>query len=180
MVLVSSRSRRRSSRRTVILGLAAVIVAAAIVTVLATSGSSTHKHVPPPAPFEAPAKITLSSPTGRSGTLGIAEVVRRGNTAAVAILGKGLARNTKHNAYAIWLYNSPTDAVRLGFVNPGIGKNGHLDTAGGLPTNASHYSKIVITLETAANPMTPGQIVLEGSLKGAWTSRPSRPAHTER
>lgn len=154
-----------------ILGLGAVIIAAAIVTVLATSGSSTHKHTAPAAALTgkaaAPIKITLSSPTGQPGTIGVAEVVRRGNTAAVAILGKGLARNTKHDAYAIWLYSSPTDAVRLGFVNPGIGKNGHLDTSGGLPTNASRYRKIVVTLETTANPMTPGHIVLEGPLRGA-------------
>jgi Anti-sigma-K factor rskA len=171
MVLVSS-GPRRSSRRRVALGLGAVIVAAIVVTVLATSGSGSHKPAATTSAFgllagEAPTKIVLSSPSGTQGTVGLAEVVHRSDAAAVALVAKGLAPNAEHNAYAVWLYNSPNDAVRLGFVNPGVGKNGHLDTAASLPSNANHYGKIVITLETTANPMTPGQIVLEGPLRGA-------------
>jgi hypothetical protein len=172
MVLVSSRSRRPNHRRRQLtLGLCIVILAAAIVTVVATSGSGTHKHQPTTAftatVGEAATKIKLTSPTGQPGTIGIAEVVHRGGNAAIAVLGKGLAHNAKHNAYAVWLYNSSTDAIRLGFVNPGVGKDGHLDTAGTLPTNASHYSKVLVTLETTANPTAPGTIVLEGRLSGA-------------
>ncbi len=66
----------------------------------------------------------------------------------------------------MWLFNSPTDAVRLGFVNPGVGKNGHIDTAGVLPANAAHYRELLITLETAAAPAAPGHIVLAGPLRG--------------
>ena len=86
----------------------------------------------------------------------------------VAIAAQGLAANTKHppNAYAVWLYNSPSDSKILGFVNPAVGSNGQLKTAGGLPGNASHYGKLLVTLETKSNPKTPGTIVLEGALKG--------------
>ena len=60
----------------------------------------------------------------------------------------------------------PADAKLLGFVNPGVGKNGRLSTAGGLPANAAHFHKLIITLETKANPKTPGTIVLSGALTG--------------
>lgn len=106
-------------------------------------------------------RITLKSPTS-SSTFGIAEVLEKGNTTAIAIVAQGVPANTSHNAYALWLYNSAFDAVRLGFVNPGVGKNGRLATAGGLPANAGHYKDLLITLETQPHPRTPGPIVLKG------------------
>ncbi len=140
---------------------------AAIAAAFIVAGCSGGKHVTTsttrtnviPRPV---ARIRLTSPTGKPSLVGVGEIVRRGNNEAIAILGKGLPRNTRHDAYAVWLYNSPTDAVRLGFVNPGVGKNGHLDTAGGLPANATHYRRLLITLETTADPARPGSIVLEG------------------
>src|SRR5205085_4340979 len=111
------------------------------------------------------AQITLRSPTS-SSTLGIAEVLKKGNTTAIAIVAQGVPANTKHNAYAVWLANSPTDshAVRLGFVNPGVGKNGRLQTAGGLPANASSFKQLLVTRETKPNPPQPGTVVLQGQL----------------
>ena len=69
----------------------------------------------------------------------------------------------QNDAYAVWLYNSPSDARILGFVNPSVGTNGRLQTAGGFPTNASHFHQLLITLETQSNPKTPGTIVLRGA-----------------
>ncbi len=172
----------RSSRLggAILLGLGAVIVVVVVVVFIANSGSSTKHHTPtasqsasttqsstPTSTTATPiAQINLVSPTGSKTTAGIAEVLRRGNTTAIAIVGQGLAVNTKHNAYAVWLYNSPSDALRLGFVNPGVGKNGHLETAGGLPADASRYKQLLVTLETNTNPRSPGQIYLEGTLTG--------------
>jgi hypothetical protein len=107
------------------------------------------------------ARIQLRSPTS-SSTFGIAEILKKRTTTAIAVVGQGLRANTKHNAYAVWLYNSPTDALRLGFVNPGIGRNGRLATAGALPANAAHYKELVVTIETQPDPRRPGPIVLEG------------------
>jgi hypothetical protein len=70
------------------------------------------------------------------------------------------------NAYAVWLYNSASDAHFLGFVNPGVGTNGKLSTAGGLPANASHYKQLIVTVETIAHPKAPGTIILSGPLTG--------------
>jgi hypothetical protein len=163
----------------ILLGLGAAIVIAVVVVFVVNSDSST-KHHPQPAltkPTSAAtsttgttatpvAQINLVSPGRGKGTAGIAEVLRQGTKTAVAIVGQGLPANTKHDAYAVWLYNSQSDAFRLGFVNPGVSKNGRLETAGGLPTNAGRYKQILVTLETTANPRAPGQIVLEGALTG--------------
>jgi hypothetical protein len=107
-------------------------------------------------------QINLVSPAGNHSTVGIAEVLKKGSQTAIAIVAEGVPANTQHNAYAVWLYNSGTDALRLGFVNPGVGKNGKLQTAGGLPADASRFKYLLVTLETQPTPHSPGQVVLEG------------------
>lgn len=163
---MSAVRRRRALRRRRLIALSALIGLIALVVVVVTALSG-HGRATPSAGAgltkQPVARIALASPNGGTATSGIAEVVRRGKVAAIAIVGKGVPRNSPHNAYAIWLYNSPTDAVRLGFVNPGVGKNGHLDTAGGLPPNAADYEQVLVTLETTPDPNSPGPIVLEGT-----------------
>jgi hypothetical protein len=114
------------------------------------------------------AQINLSPPTTAkaSKAAGIAEVLNEGSTDGVAIVAQNVPANSTKppNAYAVWLYNSPKDAKILGFVNPGVGKTGRLSTAGALPTNASHYKQLIVTVETTASPKAPGTIVLQGTL----------------
>jgi hypothetical protein len=114
------------------------------------------------------AQINLTPPTTAktSKAAGIAEVLNEGSTDGVAIVAQNVPPNSTKppNAYAVWLYNSPKDAKILGFVNPGVGKTGRLSTAGALPTNASHYKQLIVTVETTASPKAPGTIVLQGTL----------------
>ncbi|MGH2888254.1 MAG: hypothetical protein ACRDNJ_01370, partial [Solirubrobacteraceae bacterium] len=70
------------------------------------------------------------------------------------------------NAYAVWLYNSPTDAHILGFVNPGVGSSGRFSTATTLPANAKRYHEVVVTVETSGSPKKPGPLILKGPLTG--------------
>jgi hypothetical protein len=116
------------------------------------------------------AQINLKPPASakKSKIAGIAEVLNEGSTDGVAIVAQNVPPNkTKPaDAYAVWLYNSAKDAKLLGFVNPSVGKSGRLSTAGGLPSNASHYKQLIITLETTASPKQPGSIVLQGALTG--------------
>ena len=125
---------------------------------------------PAPRPTRGPAtarpapRINLLSPSGTKATAALAEVVKQGNKSAIAIVGHGLPANTKHNAYAVWLYNAPHDATLLGFVNPGVGKNGRLATTGPLPANAAHFRELLITVETISSPAQPGQVILQGNL----------------
>jgi hypothetical protein len=114
------------------------------------------------------AALKLVSPHPKSKADGFAEVVKVGSNHGIEIVAQHITPNTTKppNAYAVWLYNSSADAHLLGFVNPGVGKSGRLETAGGLPSNASHFKHVIITLETKADPKTPGAIVLSGPLTG--------------
>ncbi|MEO8966483.1 MAG: sigma-70 family RNA polymerase sigma factor [Solirubrobacteraceae bacterium] len=114
------------------------------------------------------AQISLTPPAAGSKAAGIAEILKEGTANGIAIVAQHVTPNTKKppTAYAVWLYNSPTDAHILGFVNPGVTATGKLSTAGGLPTNAAHYKQLVVTLETKASPTTPGTIILQGTLTG--------------
>ena len=132
---------------------------AASVTTTSSSSSTAAKIV---------AQINLAPSQSHSKAAGIAEVLKEGTNRGIAIVADHVAPNTTRppNAYAVWLYNSASNAQLLGFVNPGVGKNGRLSTAGGLPTNAGHFRQLIVTLETKANPKTPGTIVLHGVLSG--------------
>ena len=183
---------RRSSRR----GGAAVLVVVAIViaaiVVLATRG---HAHHPasPSAGATAPsattpagsststtsssssttaasatpvAQINLNPTASGSSATAIADVFQNGSVRELAIIGQSIPANTSHNSYEVWLYNSRSDAVALGFVNPAVTSTGKLSVGAPLPTNAAHYHQIIVTTETARKPATPGPILLAGRISG--------------
>jgi hypothetical protein len=109
------------------------------------------------------AQINMNPPSGTGSAKGVSVVVKAGSAYGIIVEAQGLAPNS-HNAYAVWLSNSPTDSAR--FVNTPVGKNGKLQTEGALPTNAAHFKNLLLTLETSATPKVPGQIILQGALKG--------------
>ncbi len=177
---------RPASRRggRVILTAAAIIVLAVVLSAVLSSGNSnkpgrqastttsttlsnggTTTTATTPSGSKILAQINLNPPTAGKSK-GIAEVLREGGKIGLAIVATGLKANTAHDAYAVWLYNSPSDAHLLGFVSPGVAANGRLQTAGALPANASHFHKLLVTLETKASPHSPGPTVLEGTLSG--------------
>jgi hypothetical protein len=173
--------RSRAGGAVLLVGGALVAVVVVLVIVLvSTGGSSKHtSSVAAAASASTPtsstpttstgpqpiAQVNLASPTGSKKTAGAAEVVRQGSNTGIVIVAQGVPPNTSHDAYAVWLYNSPSDNHILGFVNPGVKTNGRLQTAGVLPTNASHFKELLVTLETQAKPHGPGKIVLQGALK---------------
>jgi len=186
--------RRRSSRLggIIVLAIAVIVIAGVVVYVLTKNNNSSPKHqaaasasstTSTPAasgssttssgsssttPAKVVAQINLTPPHTGSKAVGIAEVLDEGASQGVAIVAQNVPPNSKKppNAYAVWLYNSPTDAKILGFVNPGVGSNGRLSTAGALPSDAKHYKNLIITVETNAKPKTPGTIILQGTLTG--------------
>ena len=160
---------------------------AVVAVVLLGSGSSSPKKTAPPTAAASSttaagsstgattstgakvlAQINLTPPTKGSKAAGIAEILKEGATDGIAIVAQHVPANTTKppNAYAVWLYNSATDAHILGFVNPGVSKSGKLSTAGGLPANVAHYKQLIVTVETKASPKTPGTIILQGALTG--------------
>jgi hypothetical protein len=143
----------------------------AIETLAAAAGHPLHAPAGSPSQSQAPpglagakpiAQITLRSPAPSITTSGTVDEVVRNGQYGIVVHASGLAANTRHNAYAVWLYTSGSPSKLLGFVSPGVTADGHLTTAGPLPKNASKYDEILITLETNSNPRAPGRIVLAG------------------
>jgi len=154
IILITGGSSKKTSTST---SASVPTTTAAQSTTTSTSASSTSSIKPL-------AQVNLTSPQAGSKTKGIAIVVRQGTTTAIELAAQAVPANTSHDAYAVWLYNSPTDATLLGFVNPGVKSDGVLRTLGRLPTNASHFKQLLVTRETQAKPHAPGAIVLQGSL----------------
>ena len=109
-------------------------------------------------------QVNLDPPSGTGAAKGVVFIVQAGTALGVIIQASGLAPNS-HNAYAVWLSNTPSDSTRVGFVNQAVGKDGKLQTGGPLPANASHFKELLLTLETQNNPKAPGPTVLQGALK---------------
>jgi outer membrane biosynthesis protein TonB len=112
------------------------------------------------------AQVNLTSASGNSRQVGLAQVFENGNRRAVIVAGQGLAPG----AYALWLYNSGSDAKLLGFVPERVGKDGRFATQGELSSVAEKFKQLVVTKENVTNntkkaPTTPGQVVLQGDLK---------------
>ena len=179
---------RPTSRRggAIFLGVGAIIVVVIVIILIAvlSSGSSKHTSTDTAAASgtstqssTTPAtgttstneakvvgQVNLNPPSGTGAAKGIAVIVQASNAFGVIIQASGLAPNS-HNAYAVWLSNTPTDSTRVGFVNQAVGKNGKLETGGPLPADAGKFKELLLTLETQNSPKTPGQVVLKGPFK---------------
>ncbi|MHB8658982.1 MAG: RNA polymerase sigma factor [Solirubrobacteraceae bacterium] len=179
----SDDSPQRSSRLggAILIGLGIVIAVVVLVIVLASGGSSTPKpattspaalsrttaSTPTGTTTTGPqviGQVNLVSPSGAKGVAGVAQILRQGSRIGIVIVAQGVPANTAHDAYAVWLYSSPTTSRLLGFVSPSVKANGKLQTAGVLPTTVSQYKQLLVTLETQPKPHAPGRIVLEGSI----------------
>jgi hypothetical protein len=108
------------------------------------------------------AQLNLVPPEPGSSALGVVEIVSQGGRRAFYLAAEHLPP-TKGFFYAVWLYDSQSSARALGRA-PAVGASGRIQTAELLPSNASSYSKIVLTRETSSRPSEPGPIVLEGKL----------------
>jgi Sigma-70, region 4 len=187
-----ARKQRPSSRRggAILLSTIGVLIVAVVVVVIATSGggkknpaNTTHGGstttlqsasttvttgtTSTAAVTTAPplAQLNLKSPTGAASTVGIALVVREDGVIGIVLAAQGLPPNTAHNAYAVWLYNSPTSYRFVGFVPNLVGKSGKIDTGAKLKPGAAAYHHLLITLETKPHPSAPGETVLSGPFR---------------
>ena len=172
---------RRSSRRggAILLGLGAlVVIAVVVVAVLVSRGGSSSKHTSTTAGARSSTSATSASattasvvaqvnllPPGSGGQAkGIAQIIRVGSSEGIVLYATGVPANGKQDFYAVWLFNSPSDDYLLGFVSPGVGSDGRLQTTGALPTSVSRYKQVVVSLETQKSPKAPSKVVLQGSL----------------
>jgi len=186
-----AREPRPSSRRggAILLSTIGVVIVAVVVVVIATSGGGAKKHAhsnntgPTTTTHSTStsttittattntgtdqplAQLNLTSPAGAKSTAGIVQVERVDGVIGMVIYAQGVPANTAHNAYGVWLYNSPTSYKFVGFVPNLVGKTGKLSTEGGLPADATRYRRILITLETQQKPTRPGEVVLSARFR---------------
>ena len=108
-------------------------------------------------------RATLASPTG-AHTVGEVFILQEGSRRAYYIAAVGLPA-TEGFFYALWLYNSPSDAKPLNRT-PKVTSNGKLAGGALLPPGAEKYHEMLLTRETQASPppKKPGAIVLRGKL----------------
>lgn len=174
-------SRPPSSRRggAVLLGLVGVVVIVVIVLLVTSGGSSKPKTqtnasrttgtttTGTTSTTTATAtplfQVNLVSPAGNKNTAGVAVVEREGTADGIALRASGVPANTASTAYGVWLSNSSTDNLLVGFVSQRVGKTGVLETAGGLPPGASKFKELIVSVQTPGHTKSPGQIVLEGA-----------------
>jgi hypothetical protein len=119
-------------------------------------------------------QINLTPPTGGGKTKGVALVLRQGSLKGLGIEAQHVPPTTTkpRTAYAVWLYNSPSDAMRLGYFSNGVNKRGELGSTAELPANAARYKYLIITLEPGGKASkTPGPVVLEGKLSDIAKSK---------
>jgi hypothetical protein len=177
-----------SSRRGgfVVIGLALAVIVAAIVVLLVTdhphrhpttSGLAADTHATGTATSSTTSSTTKSSvktlaqinlhPTAAgSKAVGAVILFREGSTLGIEMLGQHIPPNTKQNSYEVWLYSSPTQFKKLGFVSPAVGKNGRFSVVNALPKNAGSYHELIVTTETARQPTHPGPVLLRGTITG--------------
>lgn len=109
------------------------------------------------------AQVNMVPTQKGSKALGVINLISQGSQRAFAMQAQGLAP-TKGFAYAVWLYNSATDAQALGFT-PSVKADGKVGPfVAALPSTTSRFHQLILTRETTNRPARPGAIVLAGDL----------------
>jgi hypothetical protein len=128
-------------------------------TTSTTSSTQSQAHVR--------AQVNLSRPQGSPATkdaLAIVQIVDLNGQEAINAVSQGLKSSDKA-AYAIWVYNSPSQAKLIGGFDKKDNK-GHLVYQGALPQgfDITGYNEILVTRETSGNPKRPGTVYLRGTI----------------
>ncbi|HWE32548.1 MAG TPA: sigma-70 region 4 domain-containing protein [Solirubrobacteraceae bacterium] len=168
--------RRAADRGGGVLLIAAVLAIAAIVVFIIDSGGSST-----PAGGPIPASAATSTTTTNSGILaevkmtpttrgsraaGAAAVVQNGSSPEVAFSATNLPV-PRSGHYVLWLYDSSTHFEALGEVQS-VAANGSVGPlAVALPSDASSYHGVALTLEHSNSPTSPGTLVLSGASSSA-------------
>ncbi len=159
----------------------ALLAIIALVIVLATSGggskssSSTSASAPPTTPATHTTatshaartieKLVLQAAGSAHNAVGAGAVVRQKDGSLLLLIqARGLTPNSHHNAYAVWLVNTSSDARLLGFVKPAVGASGTFSSGTTLPSDASRFHSLVVTIERSSQPTSPGPEALRTPL----------------
>ncbi len=127
-------------------------------TTTGTSSTSTKSSATKP---KLDSTIRLTSPEPSTNAAGVAYVLSDGSRRAFYVSAQGLPPSSGF-FYAVWLYNSPSNAEPLGRASS-VSSNGRMQGGNPLPSNAGDYAKFIITRETSSHPSQPGPTVLSGA-----------------
>jgi Sigma-70, region 4 len=164
-----SPSSQRSSRVGGAVVLAVLAAAAIVAVVLISGGSSPAKKASTTASTTTAKKktgptvdnqITLKSSEPNSKSVGAAYILSEGAKQAFFIEAQNIPA-AKGFYYAIWLYNSPSNALPLS-KSSAVGSSHKLAGGSALPSNAGDYREMLLTRETNPHPKRPGHVVLRG------------------
>ncbi len=159
-----SRAPRGSTRvRLLVPALGALLIVAVIVIVLVASGGG-ESHDDATTTGNG-GQLVLAPAAAGSAAGGSARVQRQPDGLLLLLRGHGLPPNTSSDSYAVWLYNSQSDARLLGFVSPAVGVSGSFTNSAMLPSDAGSFHTLVLTVENVEQPSAPGRIVLRGALR---------------
>jgi hypothetical protein len=160
--------------RVALAGGVALIAIVALVVVLATSGGGSNRSTTAATTSATSTAVHAArtieklvlQPTGSNrSALGAGAVVRQKDGSLLLLVqARGLTPNSEHNAYAVWLVNSSDDAHLLGFVKPAVGSSGTFSSGAPLPSDASRFHSLVLTIERSSQPTSPGPAVLRSPL----------------
>lgn len=155
----------------------AVLVAVAVYVAahgLPTAGLAPRRPAPPGAairPAGAPlAQAPLRSPAGSQGAgapTGAVRIDAAGKRLVFTIAATHLPPEGRHpvEAYTVWLLDARGPALRLGAINPPVGRSGHVLRQATLPPGSSRYDRVVLTLERSLALGPAGPVVLRGRLR---------------
>jgi hypothetical protein len=159
----------RSSRLGGAIVLAVLVAAVVVAVVLLSGGSGGKKSSTTSSTSSTSAKtgptvenqISLKPPAGaKSASVGVVDVLAEDGKRAFFIEAQHIPAS-KGFYYAIWLYNSPHNALALS-KSPAVGSTHRLAGGSLLPAAAADYREILLTRETSAHPKQPGRVVLRG------------------
>jgi hypothetical protein len=169
---MSDEARKVVRRRRLIGGAIGLVVLAGVIVgivALASGGGSSKKKSPSRA--NTPVKVLGSiilNPQGGAKARGVAVIAQRGNQKQL-IVQAALPASAQGEAYVVWLFNSPQDAVSVGAQV--ADKQGRFQGAGPLPANYQRYKNINVTKQKiSANATTyGGTLMLQGALASLVT-----------
>lgn len=169
---MSDEARRVVRRRRLIGGAIGLVVLAGIIVgivALASGGGGGNNNKKSStqaknAPVKVLGSIILNAQNGAKAK-GVAVIAQRGGQKQL-IVQAALPASAQGDAYVVWLFNSPQDAISVGAQV--ADKQGRFQGAGPLPANYQRYKSINVTRQKiSANATTYGGTLM---LQGALTS----------
>jgi anti-sigma-K factor RskA len=161
-------------------GVVAAIAVAAVLVIVLTGGGDDNKSnttasqaadtTSTQAQPQVRAQINLTPPKDGpvKKAVAIVQIIDVNGQQAITAATQGLKTPPNKSAYALWVYNSPTQAKLVSGFDKTDNK-GHLVLQGQLPKDIdiAAYKEMLVTRETSGNPTKPGTIYLRGAIQNA-------------